>query len=115
MGLTADEILAIDDIRPPQKLHVKAWNRDVYLLDPTADIRDEWEIYCAANQGKRASWRAKLASLLLCDEQGTRLFTTDADVAKLGKKNARALHEIWQAGQRLLSITDAEIEELEKN
>ena len=114
MGL-AEDILAIDDIRAPQTLHVKAWGREVYLLDPTADIRDEWEIYCAANQGKRASWRAKLASLLLCDDQGVRLFTTDADVAKLGKKNARAMHEIWQAGQKLLSITDEEIEELEKN
>jgi hypothetical protein len=115
MGLTAEDILGIDDIRAPQKLHVKAWNREVYLLDPTADIRDEWEIYCASNQGKPASWRAKLASLLLCDEDGKRLFTNDADVAKLGKKNAKAMHEIWQAGQKLLSITDAEIEELEKN
>ena len=114
MGL-AEDILGIDDIRPPQQFHVKAWGRDVYLLDPTADIRDEWEIYCAANQGKRASWRAKLASLILCDEHGVRLFTTDADVAKLGKKNARAMHEIWQAGQKLLSVTDKEIEELEKN
>lgn len=115
MGITAADILAIDDIKPPQQLHVKAWGRDVYLLDPTADVRDEWEIFCAANQGKRASWRAKLASLLLCDESGTRLFTTDADVAKLGKKNARALHEIWQAGQKLLMVSDEEIEELEKN
>lgn len=114
MGL-AEEILALDDIRPPQKLFVKAWGRDVFLLDPTADVRDEWEIFCAANQGKRASWRAKLASLLLCDEQGNRLFTSDADVARLGKKRASALHEIWQAGQKLLSITDDEVEELEKN
>lgn len=113
--LTADDILGIDDIRPPQKLHVKAWGKDVFLLDPTADLRDEWEIFCAANQGKRASWRAKLASLILCNEDGTRLFTTDADVAKLGRKNARALHEIWQAAQKLLSITDSEVEELEKN
>lgn len=113
MPLTAEEILAIDDIRPPQLLHVKAWGKDVYLLDPTADIRDEWEIFCAANQGKRASWRAKLASLLLCDADGKRLFTGDADVAKLGKKNARALHEIWEAGQKLLLITDKEIDELE--
>lgn len=114
MGL-ADDILAIEDIRAPQKLYVKAWGRDVYLLDPTADVRDEWEVFCAANQGKKASWRAKLASLLLCDEQGARLFTADADVAKLGKKRAAALHEIWQAGQKLLSISDDEIEELEKN
>jgi hypothetical protein len=114
MPLTADELLALDDLKPPMLLHVKAWDKDVYLLDPTADIRDDWEIYCAANQGKRASWRAKLASLLLCDADGKRLFT-DADVARLGKKNAKALHEIWLAGQKLLMITDEEIEELEKN
>lgn len=111
----AAELLAIEDLRPPTKLHVNAWGRDVYLLDPTADIRDEWEVFCAANQGKRASWRAKLAALLLCDEHGARLFTSDADVAKLGKKAAKALHEIWQAGHKLLSITDKEIEELEGN
>lgn len=111
----ADDILALDDIRPPQLFHVKAWARDVYLLDPTADIRDEWEVFCAANQGKRASWRAKLASLLLCDAEGRRLFTSDSDVAKLGKKSAKALHEIWLAGQKLLVISDEEVEELEKN
>ena len=115
MSLTAEDILAIDDLRPPQMLHVKAWGKDVYLLDPTADIRDEWEIYCASNQGKRASWRAKLASLLLCDADGKRLFANDADMAKLGKKSAKALHEIWEAGQKLLTITDKEVEELEKN
>jgi hypothetical protein len=114
MSLSADELLALDDLKPPMLLHVKAWGKDVYLLDPTADIRDDWEIYCAANQGKRASWRAKLASLLLCDAEGKRLFS-EADVAKLGKKNAKALHEIWMAGQKLLLITDKEIEELEKN
>jgi hypothetical protein len=114
MPLSADELLELDDLRPPTVLHVKAWGRDVYLLDPTADVRDEWEIFCTANQGKKASWRAKLASLLLCDESGKRLFPHDADVAKLGKKGARALHEIWMAGQKLLMITDEEIEELEK-
>mgnify|MGYP003340430786 CR=1 FL=1 len=113
--LSAEDILGIDDLRPPQKLYVRAWGKDVYLLDPTADVRDEWEIYCAANTGKKAHWRAKLASLLLCDESGQRLFTADADLAKLGKKSAKALHEIWEAGHRLMSITDQEIEELEKN
>jgi hypothetical protein len=115
MTLSADELLSLDDLRPPTLLHVKAWGKDVYLLDPTADMRDEWEIYCSANQGKKASWRAKMASLLLCDESGKRLFVSDADVAKLGKKGARALHEIWLAGTKLLMISDEEIEELEKN
>jgi hypothetical protein len=114
MPLTADELLDLADLRAPTKLYVKAWKRDVWLLDPTADVRDDWEIFCSANANKKASWRAKLASLLVCDEDGKRLFT-DADISRLGKKSAAALHEIWQAGTRLLSITDSEVEELEKN
>ena len=114
MSLTSEELLGLDDLRKPSLLHVKSWKRDIWLLDPTADIRDEWEIFCATNAGKRASWRAKMASLLICDEAGARLFG-DHDVAKLGKKSAAALHEIWQAGTKLMSITDHEIEELEKN
>jgi hypothetical protein len=115
MPLTADELLALSDLRPPTKLFVRAWKQEVYLLDPTADIRDEWEVFCSANQGKRASWRAKMASLLLCDADGKRLFPAESDVAKLGRKSAAALHEIWLAGMKLLSITDDEIDELEKN
>jgi len=114
MPLTADELLDLSDLREPQKLYVKAWKRDIFLLDPTADVRDDWEIFCSANANKKASWRAKLASLLLCDETGKKLFT-DADIPRLGKKSAAALHEIWQAGTKLLSVTDSEVEELEKN
>jgi hypothetical protein len=114
MPLTAEELLDLDDLRKPTKLAVRAWKRDVWLLDPTADVRDEWEIFCTANANKRASWRAKLASLLVCDEDGKRLFS-DADIPRLGKKSAAALHEIWQVGTKLLSVTDTEIEELEKN
>lgn len=110
----AAELLGISDLKAPTRLFVKAWKREVFLLDPTADERDEWEIFCAANNGKKASWRAKLASLLLCDEQGNKLFT-EADIPKLGKKSAAALHEIWMVGKQLLTVTDAEVEELEKN
>lgn len=113
MGL-AQDLLAIEDIRKPKKLFVKAWNRDVWLLDPTASQRDEWEIFCQQNERKPAQWRAKLASLVLCDEDGNRLFG-DKDIPLLAKKSAAALHEIWLAGTKRMSATDAEIEEIEKN
>lgn len=111
----AAELLNFNDLKAPTQLFVKAWKRHVFLLDPTADTRDEWEMFCHSNQGKKASWRAKLAQLLLCDPTGVRLFPDDSDVAKLGKKKAQAMNEIWLAGQKLLTVTDAEIEELEKN
>jgi hypothetical protein len=114
MPLTAEELLDLDDLRKPTKLAVRAWKRDVWLLDPTADVRDDWEIFCAANANKRASWRAKMASLLVCDEDGKRLFS-DGDIPRLGKKSAAALQEIWTVGTKLMTVTDKEIEELEKN
>ncbi len=113
--LTGDELLAIDDVGGPHRLEVKAWGgREVWLREPTADVRDEWESFCLANQGKAASWRAKLASLLLCDESGKPLFTA-ADVPKLGRKSAAALQEIWEAALPLVRVTDQEIKELAGN
>lgn len=111
---TKDSILGFSDRQSPTRVHIKSWDQDVFLVDPTADIRDEWEVFCQANQGKPASWRAKLASLLLCDEEGNRLFTA-ADVSALGQRKASALHEIWQAGLPLMRITDEEVQELAGN
>ena len=52
--------------------------------------------------------------MLLCDQDGKLLFTTE-DAQKLGEKNAAAMHRIWTKGLELLSVTDKEVKELEKN
>lgn len=102
--------------------HVPEWDKgtpeadgQVYLRRPTANDRDSWELYCEMNKGKpKVIWRARLASMLLCDDAGNLLFTTD-EATKLGEKNAAAMHRIWVRGLELMSITDAEVKELEKN
>lgn len=111
---SAADLLALDDRKKTIPLFVKAWGRQVYLRDPSAADRDEWEIFASNHRGQNALWRAKVAQVLLCDEAGKRLFT-EKQLAELGEKSAAALHEIWQAGVKLLSVTDEEIEELEKN
>lgn len=110
----AAELLKVDPQGPPTKLHVRAWSRDVWLLDPTADIRDEWDIFRQEHRNRPASWRAKLASLLLCDETGARLYTA-ADVPALGKLRHKGLDEIFQFGAKLLDTTDDQVEEEAKN
>lgn len=110
----AAELLSLDPAGPPTKVYVKAWKRDVYLLDPTADIKDEWDIYRQENRGKAVSWRAKFASLLLCDETGARLYSA-ADVPALGKLRAAGLDEIFEAGAKLMHVADEDVEEEEKN
>jgi hypothetical protein len=124
MPLTSkDAILNLPDhAGEPIPFHVPEWDNgtpeadgQVFLRRPTANDRDSWELYCELNKGKaKTIWRARLASMLLCNEQGQLLFTTD-EATKLGEKNAAAMHRIWVRGLELMSITDAEVKELEKN
>lgn len=111
---TAADILAIQDRKTTIPLYVKAWGREVLLRDPSAADRDEWEVFATNNRGQYALWRAKVAQILLCDAAGRRLFT-EKQLAEIGEKSAAAVNEIWEVGVKLFSVTDQEIEELEKN
>lgn len=111
-----DAILGVDDKTPPVRFHVPEWGDDVLLRHPSANDRDEWELYCGENKGKRGTlWRAKLASMILCDEEGRLLFRSAEDVQKLGEKSAAAVHRIWNRGLQLFAVTEREVDELEKN
>jgi hypothetical protein len=115
--LSRDDLLTLEANKPapPKRLHVAAWGGDVFVLDPTAQTYDEWSIFCETYKGTAAPWRAKLASLLLCDEAGKRLFT-EADVPTLAGWRPDGLLEVWQVGIELLKVDDKEIEaEAEKS
>ena len=109
--LTRDDLLALDANKtaPPTRLHVAAWGGDVFLLDPTAQTYDEWSMFCEENKGQPAPWRAKVASLLLCDEAGKRLFSA-ADVPTLAAWRPDGLLEVWKVGIELLKVDDQEIQ-----
>jgi hypothetical protein len=109
--LTRESLMALEANKtaPPTRLRVVAWGDDVFLLDPTAQTFDEWSMFCEENKGKPAPWRAKLASLLLCDESGARLFS-DADVPTLAAWKPEGLLEVWKVGIELLRVDDQEIE-----
>lgn len=111
---TAESILTFAAPKPPQKLHIKALCQDVYLVDPTADDRDQFDIWIrdAKAAGKDiVGVRGLVASLLLCDESGARLFDV-GDAEKLGKLPPAALQDIFDIGTKLLAVSDKETEEL---
>jgi hypothetical protein len=114
MPITADELLSIEDIRKPTKLFVKAWKRDVWILDPTAEMLRDWEAYCSLPPEKRGDIRARLVVKLVCDEEGNRVFRDDQVVA-VGKKSAAAIKEISEFAADRMRVTDKDIEDYEKN
>lgn len=115
MALTsADSILALAARRPPQKLHIKAIGQEVYLLDPTADTRDELDLWLQRAAGNHVGMRGVIAALLLCDADGKRLFSLE-DAPQLGQLPPAALQPIFDMGTKLLAVSDKEQKELEGN
>ena len=117
MLTTVDAICTPDDRPPPVVLFIDEWKDSVYLRHPSANERDIWELYCTNMKEKgneKKPFRAKLASMLLCDEKGKLLFSAH-QVEKLGERSAVALHRIWEKGIEMMSISEAEVVELEKN
>lgn len=112
--MSADSILALAARRPPQKLHIKAIGQEVYLLDPTADTRDELDLWLQRAAGNHVGMRGVIAALLLCDADGKRLFSLE-DAPQLGQLPPAALQPIFDMGTKLLAVSDKEQKELEGN
>lgn len=115
--LTRAQIEQAPDVQT-ETVPVPEWGGDVLVRTLTGTERDAFEASLAANGGDRAmnlyNFRARLAALCLVDEAGKRLFT-DADVALLGRKSARALDRVIKKARELNALDAAAIEGLEKN
>ncbi len=114
MNLDKAMILTASD-RPIEKISCPEWGGDVYLRAMRGDDRDSWE---QKHAKLREDWRGLRSSTVaahLVTEAGEPLGFTDAEVLKLGEKNAAVLDRLFDVCQRLSGITDADIEGLEKN
>jgi hypothetical protein len=60
-------------------------------------------------------YRARLAAFCLVDQNGKRLFRSDAEVKRLGEKSAQALTRVVEVASRLSGLTDDDVEELTGN
>ena len=113
--LNKQEILGATDIRA-ETLAVPEWGGDVLVWGLTGTQRDAFEAALAGDGARGvnlADVRARLCALALRDANGERLFS-DADVAELGSKSARALDRVFTVARRLSGLSDADVEELTK-
>ena len=113
--LNKNEILDAKDTEYVD-LYIEAWKGTVRVSTITGKARDRFEtsLLNSKNKVTTDNIRAKLVASCLVDEQGKLLFS-EADIEKLGNKNAKVLDQIFAVAQKLNGIGNAEVEELAKN
>lgn len=103
-----------------EKIHVDEWGGDVYVREMTGAERDwlDARMYDKASQDisllNVPNYRAAIASLVLCDESGKRLFT-EHDIPLLSGCSASSLEIVMKAGVRVNGMLAEAVEEAEKN
>ena len=115
--LNRKDILEADDIKL-ELVSVPEWGGSVYVKGMTGSERDQYEAAMVTSKKPgearvidMSDLRAKLCSMTICDEKGSRLFS-EKDVRKLTKKSAAALQRIFKVAQRLSGIGDEDLKEL---
>lgn len=113
--LSKDQILAATD-SGRELFPVPEWGGDVFINVMSGTERDAFE-QAVVGDGEHRNWRnvrARLAVIVLVDEEGKRLFA-DTDVAALGRKSSIVLDRIFDAAQRVNALRPEDIKELAKN
>lgn len=118
MFLNREAILKANDIEK-REVYIPEWGGSVYVRGMTGRERDQFEASIIRQRGRNTeinmkNARAKLVVMCTVDQEGNRLFT-DADVAPLADKSAKALDRIFAAAQELSGITREDMEELTEN
>ena len=121
-ALTKEQIARADD-RKMEQVPCPEWGGEgayVLIRTMTADEIDRFE---SANVtiGKdgvlvpnRKNVRARLAALVICDEQGERLYS-DSEVGVLAQRNGAVLTRIVEAASRINMLRPQDLEDARKN
>jgi hypothetical protein len=115
MPLNKSQILDAND-REKKVVDVPEWGDTVILASMSGSARDDWEMWVtqARKDGTFRNVRARLLAACLVDDQGARLFASDADVVALGEKNGRVLDRLFDIARSFNGLSDGDIEALKK-
>lgn len=114
MSLTADQILASDDLGL-KKLHVKEWGGDVFLRVMSVGERDDYErMWIGKKETGVSNFRTEYLARVLCDEKGELLFTSDK-VAALAKKSGAIMGKLFDEAMKHNAMTEADVQEMGKS
>lgn len=122
--LTRDQLLQKDELLKEKVMLNEENDEFVYVRQMTAHEKNIWEMSQLQRTGTGKNlaynvvldeYRAKLAVVTICDEEGNLLFRpTDFDLLS-NAMSAAKLEKIVDVAQRLNAITEEDKEELTKN
>ena len=116
MELTREKIMSANDLEPVE-INVQAWGGSVYVRALSAKERLDFET-TAEKLGEKDSGSLRIMALYLCrvlaDKDGGRLFA-DSDADLLLDKKAAIVLDLFQRASAHNSLTEADIEDFEKN
>jgi hypothetical protein len=114
-----DMILNSEDLAT-EEVEVPEWGGKVLVRALNGTERDAYEASLISQQGKNTQLkmdniRAKLVVRAVVDPVTLKPIFTAGDIEALGRKSAAALDRVFSVAQRLSKITDADVEDLQKN
>jgi hypothetical protein len=119
--LSAETILDADDLKH-EDVDVPEWGGTVRVQELTGTDRDKFEAGFVGGGSKPTvntsgleGFRARLAAAALVNADGKRMFRSDAEVVRLGKKSAAALQRVCDVAMRLSGLNQGDVEELTGN
>lgn len=114
MSLTADQILAADDLGL-KEVKVKEWNGSVFIRVMSVGERDEYErMWLGKRDTGPDNFRTEYLVRTLCDEKGNLLFTRDK-VERLRQKSGAVMSRLFDAAIKHNSMSEEDVEELGKS
>lgn len=110
-----EKILNCDDIKH-EVVSVPEWGLDVRVCVMNGLARDKFDhiLTTMAKEKNLNHIRATLAVFTVRDEENKLIFS-HGDIDALSEKSSAALDRIFAVAQRLNGLTNADVEELQKN
>jgi hypothetical protein len=114
--LNKEQIKAADD-RETRVVEVPEWNGEVLVKTLSGRERNKFQgstVKMNKSGQPETNWEnmtARFVSLVMVDENGNRLFGSEADVIALGEKSAAALERVYDAAWELNGMGEQQVED----
>lgn len=110
--LTKEAILGAGDLKIT-RVEVKEWGGAVHLR--ALSLAERMQLEAKVDGTSEETTLVTTVAFALCDEKGTRLFTSDEDIAALIAKSAVVLLKLGTRARRLNALTKQDIEDMAGN